>query len=185
MGFDLPVEVAYAAAALQAAGTAASVMGQIQQGNAAKAAAEYQAQVARNNAIAAQQKADYALKVGQQKAAQESQKGAQQLARIKVAQAASGLDISSGSALDVQQSQREINVLDAETVMHNAQLEAYGYRSQAQNFRSQADLSELEGRSAVKSSQIGAGGTLLSGIGGAASTWYKAGGTTDDIWGDF
>jgi len=184
----------YAATAAIVVGTVISASGQMQAGKAAKASAEYQAQVARNNAIAAEQNADYAIKVGQQKAAQESQKGAQQVARIKAAQAASGLNINTGSALDVQQSQREINVLDAETVMHNAQLQAYGYRSQAQNFRSQADLAEFEGRSAAKSAQTGAFGTLLSGFGGAASAWYKGGGgggstpsTSDTLafWGDF
>jgi hypothetical protein len=46
-------------------GTGVSIMGSMQQASAAESSAKYQAQVARNNQIIAEQNASYARQVGQ------------------------------------------------------------------------------------------------------------------------
>lgn len=146
-------------------------VGSYQQGQAAESAAKFNAQVARNNEIVAQQNEQYAIQAGIQKAAMESMKGRAVLGKIKASQAASGINTDEGSALDVQQGAREANVLDTATVLHNAQLEAYGYRSQAANFQSQAKLKEMEGGAAASAGNVGALSTLLSGAGSLGSKW--------------
>lgn len=93
----------------------------------------------------------------------------------KAALAASGIVTDSGSALDVQEGAREANVLDTATVLHNAQLEAYGYRSQASNFEAQKRLKILEGEQADAGPGTMAGlGTILSGVGSAGAKWAAA-----------
>lgn len=167
------MSLAAVAVGLSAAGTGISAMGAIQGGKAQKASLAYQAQVNRNNAIIAEDNAEYAIKAGQQKAATESMKGAAALGAVKAAQAASGVNVNTGSNVDVQRSEREKSKLDVETVIHNAELRAYGYRSQAANFEAQAALNEAEGAQAEKAGYIKGLGTVLSGAGSAAGAWAK------------
>ncbi len=148
-----------------------SAIGTLESGAASKNAADYQAQVARNNATVAEQNAEYATAAGQQAAANQSRKGAAQIGQIKVNQAASGVDVNSGSAEDVQVGQREVNQLDSETVLNNAQLHAYGYRTQATNFQSEAQLDEMKGQQAQEGSYLKAGGDLLSSASGISGKW--------------
>lgn len=143
-------------------GLALSAFGTIQQGFAAQQAANYQAEVARNNAIIADQNARAAKDAGMARAEAQGMKTAALAGRVKASQAASGVDVNSGSAVDVQQGTRQIGLLDAETVLHNAELDAYGYRTTAQNYRAQADLDEMKGRNSLTGSFFNAAGGLLS-----------------------
>lgn len=175
------ISAANIAAAASVASTGATVAGGIKGsqgaragGEAAAAASRYQAQIARNNAIIAKQRADYAIAAGQQRAAIQSMKGAAVAGKIKAGQAASGIDVNTGTAVDVQASQRETAQLDTETALHNSQIEAYGYRVQASNFEAEAALKDSAagyatqgGNLAGDAALLGAGGTLLSN----ASTW--------------
>lgn len=165
------MSLAGAALALAAVGTVVGTAGAIQQGNTAKKMATYQAAVASNNAIVAEQNADYALKAGEQQAATESMKGAAVVGSIKAAQAASGIDVGTGSAADVEESERLRSKLDTQTVMHNAQLRAYGYRTQAANFEAEAGLRTAEGAAAKSASRTRALSTLLSGASAVAGGW--------------
>lgn len=168
------MSLAAAGLALSAVGTAVGVAGAVQQGKAAKSQAAYQAQINRNNAIVAEQNAEYAVKAGQQQAMTESLKGAAAVGGIKAAQGASGINVNTGSAVNVQESEREKNKLDVETVIHNAELKAYGYRAQARDFENQATLNEAEGKQAEKAGYIKGLGTILSGAGSVAGGWANA-----------
>lgn len=123
--------MAFAAAALPVIGTVLSVAAPIIGGL-------FQGQVASNNATAEKQNAEYATEAGQQQAAVSSLKGAASGASLKATMAANGTDVNTGSAVDVQTSEREANQLDAETVLSNANLQAYGYTVQSQNDKTQA-----------------------------------------------
>ena len=48
-------------------------------------------------------------------------KGAAEGAKVKTAQAANNVDVNIGSAVNVQASERETNVLNTETVLNNAE----------------------------------------------------------------
>lgn len=163
--------MAFALPALAIAGAAISAVGTVEGGIAQGHAANYAAQVAQNNAIIANQNAAYASAAGEQAAAAESQKGAAIGGRIKAAQAASGIDVRSGSAVNVQSSQRETSQLDTETVLNNAELQAYGYRSQATSFGAQAGLETAEAEQAPIGADIGAAGGLLSSAGSVGMKW--------------
>lgn len=149
--------LAAAAPILGLAGTVFSAAGSIENGF-------YQGQVAKNNATIAGQNAQYAEQAGTEQATNAAMKGAAQGAAIKNAQAANGIDVNSGSAVDVQESQRETSQLDAETVLNNANLEAYGYTTQAINDEAQSKQDEIGG-------VIGGAGDILSGASSIGLKW--------------
>jgi hypothetical protein len=104
--------------------------------------------VTQNNAIVANQNAQYASEAGLAQAAATSLKGASQAGKVKTAQAASGIDVNTRSAVNVQASERETNVLSSETVLNNAELQYYGYRAAAPGYERQAGLERGSGASA-------------------------------------
>ena len=165
----------FATAALIAGGigAATTAVGTVEGGQATANAANYSAQVARNNAAIANQNADYAIAAGQQKAATESLKNAATMGKIKANQAASGIDVNTGSAAKVQESAREVGALDTATVLNNAELTAYGYRSNATSFTAQAGLDTLEAEQAPLGADIGAVGTGLSQVSSLGSKWAQ------------
>jgi hypothetical protein len=171
----------FATAALIAgvAGTAISAGGQLEQGQATANAANYSAQVAKNNSEIAEQNAAYAVAAGVRGAADSSLKGAAKMGRLKASQAASGIDVNSGSAAEVQQSERELNKLDSETVLNNAELQAYGYRAQATGFRASSDLSKLTAEQAPIGAAIGAAGSTLSSASSLGFRWKTMGSGAD------
>ena len=145
-----------------------SAVGTIASGIAQKNALDYQAQVANNNAIIAQQNANYAIEAGQSKAAQQSLKEAEVGGEIKAAQAASGVDVNTGSNKDVQVSQRMLGKLNTQQQLANAQLTEYGYLSQKTNYEAQSKLDTYEGNVAQTGGFLGGAGQIF----GAASKWY-------------
>jgi DNA-binding helix-hairpin-helix protein with protein kinase domain len=156
---------------LAVAAAGVSAVGAVEGGIASKNAADYQAQVAANNSQIANQNATYAMESGEAQAANQSRKGAANLGQIKVKQAASGVDVNSGSAVDVQAGQRETNQLDTETVLNNSELQAYGYRTQSTNFQAQSGLDTMQGEQAEEAGYLKAGGDLLSGASGVGGKW--------------
>jgi hypothetical protein len=96
-------------------------------------------------------------------------KGAENLGKIKTAQAASGIDVNSGSALNVQTGAREASKLDTETVLSNAELQAYGYRTAAMGYEATAGLESTEAEEAPIAGAISGAGGLLSGASSVGS----------------
>lgn len=115
-------------------------MGAYQQSAATKASAEYQSQVARNNAISAEYQAQDAIKRGEVAEAEQRRKTmmlkGSQTARL----AANGLDISEGSALQILSDTDWMGEQDALTVRDNASREAWAYRQQGNNAQSNSNM---------------------------------------------
>lgn len=169
--------VAAAPLLLSAAGAGLSAYSAIQGGEARSGQLNYQAAVAENNKIVANQNAESAIEAGGAKAATTSMKGAAVGGSIKARQAASGVDVNTGSNVDVQEGQREAALLDTETVLHNADLQAYGYRSQAKNFEAEAQLDRSGADQAETAGYLKAGGGIL---GSASSLGFKWSGMQSD-----
>lgn len=154
-------------------------IGSIAQGNASANAAEYQAKVAENNAQIARQNQEWSERSAITNEAAQGMKTRAQLGAIKAAQAASGVDVNTGSAVDVRSSAAELGQLDAINIRANAAREAYGYGTQAQGFTDQAALDRSTAGNARTAGYIGAGTSLLGGAASAASNyakWSMAGG---------
>lgn len=174
MSFLVPV----ASLALGAVGLGTSLIGgmtqatgTLQQGAATSEAAAYQAQVASNNQAIAARNADIASAAGQGQAAIASETTAQNVGAVKVAQAASGIDVNKGSAVAVQKSAREVGALNAATTLSNVETgPVYGYRTAAVSYGAQAKLEKIAAGQAIIGSEIGAAGQELGAAGSAAST---------------
>lgn len=173
--------IAAAAPILGALGAGVSAVSTIAGGVANRDAANYRAVIAENNAVISRQSALYAQEAGAVKTEAAGRKGAAKLAGIRVGQAANGVNINTGSALDVQAGQRETDQLDAQTVQHEADLKAYGYRTQSDNFEADAKLEQSKADNAVAASVFKAGGGLLSAASSLGGKW-GASGTSADRW---
>jgi hypothetical protein len=156
------ITLAGAATAATVASGAIGAYGAIQSGQAQKKQARYQAGVERNNATIAGWQAQDATQRGQI----EEQRQRLATARLKSSQRAAfgsnGVEIDSGSPLDVLMDTAQLGELDALTIRSNAEREAYGFRSQSGNLMAQAGLTQMAGRSAQQASFVSAGSTLLS-----------------------
>lgn len=163
-----------AAAIATGAGGIASTVGDIEGGIAQGNAAHYQAAVAANNEYVAKRNAGYASQVGQVRAADLGLHNAAVGGRIKAAQGASGIDVNTGSAVDVQAGQRQAGQLDVLTEENKAILQAYGYRTQASSFEAQSALDEAEAQQAPIAGAYKGLGDLFSAASSSASQFAAA-----------
>jgi hypothetical protein len=155
-------------------------MGSAQQANAAANSAAYQAAVAENNETIAKQNANWDIQAGEAAASQEQQKTRAVVGSELAAQAASGVDVNTGSALDVRSSSAQLGELNQLTIRSNAARQSWADLNNANSFSSQAALSRMEASNAPIAGEIGEAGSVLSGATSAASkyaSWLNSGGT--------
>jgi hypothetical protein len=150
------------ATALVVASTAVTAYGQYEQG-------EYQSKVARNNAIIQDRLAKDAVKRGEVSEQRHRLKVAQMKGKQRAKLAASGVDLSSGSASQILTDTAEFGELDALTIRSNAEREAFGYQVKGSNYLAESELARSEGR-------YGAASTILSGGSQVSSRWNPGGG---------
>lgn len=158
-----------------AASTAMGVTSSIQQGKAAEAQANYQAQVDRRNARIAQQNAEDKRQEGIEEARMRRLKTAQRVGLQQASLAANGVDVSEGTALDMIEDTSAMGELDALTTRYNYEKQALAYEQQANNFNNQANLDVFAGQNAYRSGMMNAIGTGFGGLGdmaSVASKWY-------------
>jgi len=160
IGFD-PISLGAIASVI---GTGVGVAGQIQQGKAEAAAAEY---TQKQNVILAED----ALERGSQEKDAQRRKTAALMGRQQAVLAASNVDIGSGSPLAIMADTATLGELDASIIQNNADREAAG-------FRANADMAGMRAKSARSAATIGAFGTAISGVGTLADKWYKNRGKT-------
>jgi hypothetical protein len=170
VGISAATGVAIASVAATAIGAGVSYIGAQQSAAAQSKAAGYQAQVAANNATIANQNATYARQAGEAKATTQSLQARARLGAAVTGEAAQGVDVTTGSAADVQATDRALGQLDTETVRNNAALTAYGYRSQSTGFTAQSGLDQAQSANALAAGNIAGVGDLVS---GAASVSQK------------
>jgi hypothetical protein len=176
------------AAAVGSIGMGASLAGGIMGAIGAKTTAEdtqnmynYQAGIAQINSKIDLQNADYARNQGEIQATQFGLKEAQQEAGIKVAQSASGLDVNSGSAVDVQRSQRQLGQMDLTQIRSNAAKTAYDFDVKSTMDLNQSTLDIMGGTNAITAGNFAAASSILGSVGSVSSKWMS--GNTAGLWG--
>lgn len=155
--------MAEVAAAALVGGTLLKAYGQTKQAGANAATDTYKAQVAENNAAIATQQAQWAGEEGDQSASAAALKTRATEGGIEANQAASGIDVNTGSAVQVQDSARILGKLDALTIRSNAARQAYGYQVEATNQTAQSQLDKFAAKNDIEAGEIGAGSTILGG----------------------
>jgi hypothetical protein len=141
---------------LSAAGTGISAIGAMNQADAAQ-------QVARNNAQTAEMQAQDAERRGEREAMELQRRVAATKSSQRVSLAAKGLDLTYGTAADLQDQTDFFGESDVATTRTNARKEAWARRGQSANFQAEA-LSQRP--------WLAAGSTLLAGGGQVADKWY-------------
>mgnify|MGYP000855960130 CR=1 FL=1 len=129
-------------------GSAISAYGSLQQGEAGKAAADYNSQVAEENAVTARQQA-------KEQARRESISSEKLLGQMRAGYGASGVTMS-GSAMDVLQESAANAELDRLTTLYAGDVKATAYKNESR-------LEKFKGNQAQTAGQIGAAAALLDG----------------------
>ncbi|OZI23752.1 hypothetical protein CAL26_09995 [Bordetella genomosp. 9] len=155
---------------IAAAGAVVSAKGAADQAQAQKDALGYQAQVSANNAQYAEWQAEDAEQQGVDAEAKSRQQTAQLKGTQRAALAANGVSLGGGSALDILAGTDYMGEQDALTIRDNAARQAWGYRTQGQNY---VDNSGLLATNADKISPSNAAGTSLL---TSAARYYGASG---------
>lgn len=153
------------------AGLGMSAIGAYNQSKASKAAYEYQAAVANNNATMAEYKARDAITRGQSAEVAQRMRTAGLKGTQRANLAARGLDLGEGSALDILAGTDYMGEADALTIRDNASREAWGYRNNAAS--SSADAGMYGSRASAESPGTAAATSLLTSAGTVASGWYR------------
>lgn len=145
---------------------AAALSGAYAQAEATKAQAKYNEQQARSAEMMAKMQADDALERGDSEAARVRKQGKQVVGAQRAMMAAQGLDLSSGTAQDLQTESYLTSADDALRVKNNAYREAWGYKAEGANKRAQARMESIGAKYSARS-------TLLTGGMQAAAYGYE------------
>lgn len=168
-----PVTLGVAGIASTALGAVTGAAGSIAKGQAEAGMYNYQASVAKVNQQIALQNADYEYARGEVEAQQAGMATRAQIGKTKAIQSASGLDVNTGSAAIVRQSEAEIGVENVAVIRNDAARRAYGQKIQAMQADTQAKIDTMAASNAERAGQIGAISSILGGAGSVASKWYS------------
>lgn len=152
-------------------GTVFSALGAISSGISQSKSADYNAQIALNNAKIARNNASLAGQKGEIEAAQAGAQEKAKLAAIQADQGASGVDVNSGSAVNVRSSTAQVGEQDILNIRANAARNAYGYETEAQSDTAQAGLYKSQASSDMLGGFLGGASSFLSGVGSAGSEY--------------
>jgi|GEM_PF-2661787 len=150
-------------------GTLISAGSSIMGGIASSNAADYQAQIARNNAVVAQQNAQWTSQAGTIQATNVGLKSREEIAQYKAGTAAKGIDVNTGSVKDVEAGATQNANTNVQTTQSNAEKQAYGYITQQKSYLDQASALESQASFDIFGGILGAAGSLAGGIGNFGS----------------
>ena len=150
-------------ALLSAVGTGISVMGSLQQGQQQANQAQFQAQVAQNDAVIAGQQRDRAIKVAASNEDDFRRQQSDLFGSRRALLGNTGVSSNTGSPLAVSTDFGGEVELNALRLKNEGDVNANRLQQSVLNQQSQAGLFAAGGRNAVKNSYTRAGGELFSG----------------------
>ena len=153
------------------AGTIMGAGGAYSQASGQRSALQYEASVARSNAQIAGWQASDAVRNGQIAEENQDLKTGSIMGSQRAALAANGVDLGSGSANDVLTTTQFMGNRDALQIHDNAMMQAWGYRTQQQNYLDNA--SHLDNMASTINPWMAMGTSLLTGATNVASNWDK------------
>lgn len=133
----------------------------------------YKAGIAQLNSQIDKQNAAWAVNSGALKASNYGLKAGQEIADTKVVQAASGLDVNSGSKSAVRDTQSTVAKYDQNTIRLDAAHTAYGYETKAAADSAEAKLDIASADNAGKAGKLGILSSLIGTASSVASKWSQ------------
>lgn len=140
----------------------------IMQSEYAEAQAEAQARAAEQNAKIAKAQGHDAIIRGGEKELELRRDLARHKGNQRATLAANGIDINSGSALDVQNASISEGEYDAAAIRQNAARERWGYEMEAKNYQTQAANARAQGKAASNNALFG---SVIGGINNIAGSF--------------
>jgi hypothetical protein len=171
MGIETAMMIGSTAASI--GGKIAGAAGESKQADATSAEANYRAQVAANNKIIAEQNARYAVQAGRTNAQAQDFQTRAALGQATAAQGASGIDVASGSPVDVRSSIQQLGRLKTLEEIQKADLEAYGYKQKASDFGAESGLQTYKAQSAQAAKGPALFNTILGGATSLGDKWLR------------
>lgn len=141
----------------------------------------YQAGIADLNRRIALDNRDYAIYSGGEEAKRYGMKSAQAAGSIKAKQGASGIDVGSGSSVDVQKSQKQVSDLDTATIRNNAARKAYGYQVEAESDKMQTEMYQSASANSLEAGNYAVASSLISTASSVSDKWLA--GNKQGLWG--
>ena len=132
-------------------------------GNAIRLQAEFQKQQYDFNAVMADFQAEDTISRGETAATDHQVRTQGLIGSQRVAMAAQGIDIESGSAMEVQEDTASQSAMDVMTIRNNAWREAWGYKVQASDYRFKGQLAKFSGEFGVLQAQMDASAAEFTG----------------------
>jgi hypothetical protein len=129
---------------------------------AANAQGKYEQKIAERNAELEERSRRDAISRGESEQMRHYRKLAQALGEARVKSSAAGLDVSFGSAADLESDIALIGYEDSATIAENTMKEVQGYDINAANYRAEGKAARMRGKQAQTAGYISAAGTLLS-----------------------
>lgn len=151
-------------------GAGAGLMSASNQAKALKQQGAYQQRVADMNARQSELMAKDALERGARESSLVRRRARQLIGTQRAGFAGQGVDVNSGTAIQVQDETFTMGEADALTVKNNAWREAWGYRTQAQQTRVQARIANATNRLQARNTMLTGG---LSSLGTALRGGYE------------
>ena len=141
----------------QALGAGAGVVSAIGQASALRAQGNAAERNLREAARLERVRAEEALDIGEQEALRQSGRIRQVLGAQQAALAAQGIQVDTGSALDLQADAQRFGAADQLTIRFNAIRESFGLQSRAIALETQGRLEGISGRTQARQTILGAG----------------------------
>lgn len=169
-----PFTMAAVSTGASAIGGLLTASGQVGKGESDAKMYAYRAGVAKINATINRQNSDYALEAGELQARRSGLTTGFTIGKQKVAQAANGFDVNTGSNEAVRDTTRAIGIEDQTTIRTESGRKAQGFRNQANAEDAEAGALMIAGENAKRAGKIAAAGTLIGTAGSVASKWTQA-----------
>lgn len=134
---------------------------------------EYQAEIAEYNARVAENEATRTRMAGTDEELRHREQVASFKATQKATQAASGVDVDSGSALQIREDTDLLGELDALRIRSNTDQRVEGLQTQAQFARDEGRAAKKSSRFKAFTSLLGSAGSGLSTGASLSSKWYN------------
>lgn len=164
------------------AATTLGTVSSVQQGKQQQAMYNYQAKVAEENAKIANKNAANERQTGIEEARLQRMKTMQAIGSQQSAMAANGMDITSGTSLDIIEDTAAMGELDALQIETNYERKALAYEQQGLNYNNEARMDVIAGKNAYTTGVVKGVQTGLNGVSkmtNVASKWVSFGsGTT-------
>lgn len=173
--------VAAVSMGMNAAGGLLSGLGAKEEADANAAAYRYKAGIAMLNKQINEQNASWALQSGGIQSMEAGLKARQEIANTKVQQAASNLDVNSGSAKAVRDTQTEVTQFDQNVIKWDSEKAAYGYETKATMDVAEANLDQMAATQSEEAGDIKMVTSFLNAGSSVAGKWMQ--GKTAGMWG--